>query len=215
MRSIDYFKRHAPMLGLFAAVLSAGCAVVEPKAERWVPPAVGSTWDIAQRNTGSYGKNVQFRVTRGDGTWQGMPVLTLSNSLGMTTMVSPESGRWHAIVGRDGKALMSWDPPLGWDYPLTVGKTWTTSHKMTVHATGKTLSYDLACKVDNHGDVTVAAGTFKAFKVVCSTTAGNEETYWTSPELGVFVKTSLKRTDKSPFGPGTQEAELVAQTIKR
>ena len=58
--------------------------------------------------------------------------------------------------------------------------------------------------------VTVKAGTFDTFKVVCTTDIGNEETYWTQPDLGVFIKTQLRRTDKSPFGPGTQAAELVS-----
>lgn len=65
---------------------------------------------MAQRNTGSYGKDVQFRVTRGDGVWQGAPVVTMANSLGMTTMAAP-NGHWIAIVGRDGKPVMSWSAP--------------------------------------------------------------------------------------------------------
>ena len=71
------------------------------------------------------------------------------------------------------------------------------------------------CIRDSHGDVTVPAGTFKAFKVTCTTTIGNEDTYWRSPDLGVYVKSSLRRTEKSPFGAGTQESEMVSQAIRK
>ena len=59
--------------------------------------------------------------------------------------------------------------------------------KVTVHATGKTIPFEASCKVVDHGDVTVPAGTFKAFKVTCTTTIGNEDTYWRSPDLGVYA----------------------------
>jgi hypothetical protein len=209
MKKTESIARLVSLSGLALAVLVSGCAVVAPRAERWTPPPAGSSWEMTQRNTGSYGKDVAFRVTRGDGVWQGAPVITIANSLGMTTMTAP-SGHWIAAVGRDGKPVTSWSPPLGFDYPLTVGKTWTTSYRLTIHARGNTLPYDLSCKVESHEKVTVKAGTFDAFKVVCTTNIGNEETYWTNPDMDVFIKTVLRRTDKSPFGPGTQETELVS-----
>ena len=215
MKTIEGFKRNAATVGLCAAVLSGGCAVMEPRVERASPPAVGSTWEIAQRNTGSYGKDMRLQISRGDGTWEGAKVVTYSNSLGMTTMATLDDGSWIAIVGRNGKPLMSFDPPLGWQYPIMVGKTWTTSHKMTAHATGKTIPFELSCKVLDHGDVTVPAGTFKAFKIACTSTIGNEDTFWFSADHGIYVKTSLRRTEKSGFGPGTQEAELVSQAIRK
>jgi hypothetical protein len=200
---------------LAAAVLAGGCALMEPKAERYQPPPVGSTWTIAQRNTGSYGQDAQFTVTRGEATWQGQRVIALASSRGFTTMVHPETGRWIAIVGRDGTPLFSWDPPLGWEWPLEVGKTWTTSYRMTMHAAKRTVPYDFSCKVEDYGDVTVRAGTFKAFRIACKSTIGTDEMYWSSPELGVFLKSSIKRDASSPNGVGTQETELVSQTIRQ
>lgn len=209
------FTRRAAWGGLAVVLAASGCAVLAPRADRWTPPPAGSNWEVAQRSTGSYGKDVVLSVTRGDGVWQGVPVVTFANSQGMTTMVRPD-GHWIALVGRDGKAATTWDPPLGFDYPLTVGKSWVTSYRMTLGASGRTLAYDLACKTDSYEKVTVKAGTFDTFKVVCQTTIGNEETYWTNPEMGVFIKTSLRRTDKSPFGAGTQEAELLSvPAVKR
>jgi hypothetical protein len=202
-------------LAALAAVLAAvGCASVEPKAERGVAPPVGSTWTIEQRNSGSYGKDAQVQVTRGEGTWQGKPVAAYANSGGNTMMVTSE-GSWIAFVGRDGKPMLSFDPPLGWQYPLMVGKTWTAKYRMTMHAANKTVDFDMSCRVEGYENVTVKAGTFPAFRIACTNGIGNEDTMWTSPDLGIFVKTKLKRTDKSVFGPGTQEAELIAQTIRK
>ena len=59
------------------------------------------------------------------------------------------------------------------------------------------------------------AGTFKAFKIAYSDTTGTEDTSWFSFELGIWVKQSIKRAANSPIGAGTQEAELVSQTIRK
>lgn len=209
------FTRLGILSSLTFAFATGGCSVVEPRAERWTPVTVGASWEVAQRNTGSYGRDVVLQVTRGDGVWQGKPVVTIANSQGLTIMTE-QSGHWNAIVGRDGKAIMSWDPPLGFQYPMVVGATSVTAYRMTLGASGKTINYNLTCKVESYEKVAVRAGTFDAFKVVCSTDIGNEETYWTNPAMGVFVKNHLRRTEKSPFGAGTQEAELVSTpTLKR
>ena len=203
------FWRRTGLTGLVLALVIGGCAFLGPKAERWTPPPAGASWEMAQRNTGSYGKDALVRLTRGDGMWQGAPVITFVGSQGVTTMARTD-GRWIAMVGRDGKAITSWDPPLGFEYPMTVGKSWVSPFRMTLGASGKTIAYDLACKIESHEKVTVKAGTFEAFKIVCNTNIGNEEIYWANPDVGVFIKTQLRRTEKSPFGPGTQEAELVS-----
>jgi hypothetical protein len=124
-------------------------------------------------------------------------------------------GGWAAILSPDGKPILSYDPPFGFDYPLMVGKTWTKSYKLTVHASRRVFPFDATFKVEAYEDVTVPAGTFKAFKISSSTNTGSEDTYWFAPELGLFVKQSLRRTDKSGYGPGTREVELVSQSIKK
>ena len=58
------------------------------------------------------------------------------------------------------------------------------------------------------------AGTFKAFRVRTIDDAGNDNVQWFSPDLGIFIKQSLKRTAKHAQGPGTREIELISQKIR-
>jgi hypothetical protein len=206
-------KKGAAHAAVFAAVLG-GCAGFGPQADSWVPAPVGATWEIAQRNTGSYGKDTQLKVTRGaDTTWQGAPVIAMASSQGGTIIARPGDGKWIVMVGRDGKPVMSFDPPIGWEYPLKVGKTWTTRHRITTHATGNSVAYEFSCNVEDFEKVTVLAGTFDTFRIRCKTNLGTDETYWSSPGLGPFVKTRLMRDARHPAGAGTQESELVAKSF--
>jgi hypothetical protein len=201
-----------------AAALLAGCATAPaPRAERWTAPPLGATWDITQRNTGSYGPDAQVRMTRTpDGTWKGQPALVFTNQRGGTLKLDPASGRWFALSAPNGEPVVSFEPALGWTFPIEVGQQWTTRHRMTMHtAGGRTVEYDLSCRVEAFEKVTVPAGTFDAFRIGCRTSIDNTETFWSSPDLGVFVKSSLRRGPANPQGPGTQDTELAAQTIRR
>jgi len=198
---------------LTAALLSGGCAMMEPKAERYVAPPLGSSWVTAQRSMGSFGTGTaQVQSTRGERVWQGKQVITFASQQG--TIVSMPEGGFVAILGPGDKPLISWDPPISYEWPLTAGKTWTKTYRMTL-ADNRSIAYDNRCKVDAYEDVTVPAGAFKAFKVTCSTTIGDESTTWFSPELGIFVKQSQRRAANSPLGAGTRESELLSQTIRK
>ena len=214
MKSPVSFRLHLATASLAAALVAGGCSMMEPKAERHVGPPLGSTWVQAQRNTGSYGSGaVQVTFKRGERMWQGKLMGTYETPQQVTVFAA--DGNWVAMLSPDGKPILTYDPPIGYDYPLVVGKTWTKSYRMTVIAKNQVIPFDATYKVEAYEDVTVPAGTFKAFKVVSSTSAGSEDIHWYAPEPGVFVKQSLKRTDKSGYGPGTREVELVSQPIKK
>lgn len=197
-------------LAALAATLLGACAAMGPRAERWVVPAPGSTWEMAQRNTGSYGKDVRYSVTSGTTTWKGAPAVALKNSMGSTILADPQTGKWLVVLGPNGQPAMSYDPPMGWEYPLHVGKSWSGHQRLTLHGPGRTLEFDFTCKVDGVEKVSVAAGSFDTFRIFCEG-PGSKETYWSSTENGQFVKTRLVREPNNPFGPGTQESELVSR----
>jgi hypothetical protein len=206
-------KLQVASAGLALAMVSGGCAMVAPKAERFVAAPIGSTWTQAQSNSGSYGSGkVQTQVTRGERMWQGKQVITYQTP--QSAILAEPNGNWIGIVSGD-KPIMTWDPPVGWDWPLEVGKTWTHSHRFTNHAKQQTIPFQSTQKVEAYEDVTVPAGTFKAFKISTSDTLGNENVNWFSPELGIFVKSINTRTAKHVAGPGRQETEIVSQTIKK
>ena len=200
--------------GLALAMVSGGCVMMAPKAERLATPPLGSTWVMARRDSGSFGSaNVQVSSKRGERMWQGRQVITFETPES-AILAAPGSGDWLGIVSGD-KPLITWEPGLSWDWPLEVGKTWTHNHHMTIHARKQTIPYQVTQKVEAYEDVTVPAGTFKAFKISTSSNLGEENANWYSPELGIFVKQINTRTAKNPAGPGRREVEMVSHTITK
>lgn len=199
--------------GLLAAgvgvALAGGCALIEPRAERYVPPPLGTTWETARHDAGSYGRgSVKVAGRRGEASWQGQTVVTFEGA-GLPTVYAAPNGSWQGMYSR-GQPVITWDPPLSWEWPLEVGKSWTREQRMTIHAAKRTIPYVLTQRVEAYEDVTVPAGTFKAFKVSTVTSLGDENLVWFSPAHGIFIKQSLKRTARHAQGPGTREIELLS-----
>ncbi|MEJ8835042.1 hypothetical protein [Ramlibacter sp. AN1133] len=204
----------AAAAALAACVGSGGGAGGGPVMSHWTPAPPGTTWQVVQRNTGSYGQDAQVTWTREDTRWKGAPAIGLKSSMGTVIMTEPVGGRWVSVVDTGGKPVLSYDPPIGWQFPLKVGKTWSQHERMTLHASSKVVEFDFACKVEAFEKVTVRAGTFDAFRIHCKT-PGTDDIYWISPRVGPFVKTQLRRDANSMFGAGTQEQELVSAPAAR
>jgi hypothetical protein len=191
-----------------------GRKATAPKAERYVTPSVGSTFTWANINTGSFGSGTTQSTSKlAERMWEGKRVTAFVGSGGV--LLCNADGTWPAILGADDKPILSYNPPIGYDWPLEVGKTWTKSYRVTIHPKNQTIPFDHTSKVEAYEDVTVPAGTFKVFKVSSSNTIGAENVQWFSPELGLFVKQIQKRSANSPFGPGTRNDELVSYTIAK
>lgn len=200
---------------LFAALaslslLGAGCGLLAPKAEHYVPPPLGTTWTNTVQSTGSYGSGSrQVPGKRSERTLQGSTVVQFDGAAG--SILARPNGDWLGIYKGDSPVL-TWDPPLSWQWPLEVGKSWTRAQRVTNHGTKQTTSYELTQTVEGFEDVTVPAGTFKTFKISTVNSLGDDNMLWFSPELGIFVKQINKRTDKHDQGPGTQTSELTSYT---
>lgn len=192
------------------ALLAAGCGLMTPKAERYAAPPLGTSWVTARSDTGSYGSGSgRIQGRRGERMWQGAQMITFEGADG--TIVASPDGNWQGIY-RGDTPLITWDPPLNWAWPIEVGKTWTRDQRMTIHAAKRTVAYTVTQKVESYGDVTVPAGTIKAFKISTKTSLGDDNLVWFSPEHGIFIKQSLKRTSAHAQGAGTREIELVSYT---
>ena len=199
--------------GLAAAVVMGGCGLMAPKAERYMAPASGSSYVVQRHDTGSYGTadgQVPFKVGRR--MYQGSEVTSWSGP--KVGVLALPSGNWLGIFAGD-KPVITWDPPLGWEWPLEVGKSWSKEYRMTNHMNQRTVSYQSTQKVEAYEDVTVPAGTFKTFRVTTSTTLGDENVVWFSPDLGIWVKAQMRRSAEHPAGPGTRDDVLVSHDIRR
>jgi len=199
-------------LGLALAIISAGCAMIAPKGERYVAAPLGSTWTQVKRESGSYGsKNAREQWRRGERMWQGRQVLTFEGP--QFTILAELDGTWIGFFKGD-TPILSFNK-ASWQWPLNVGKTWTRDRTITFHAKKQTIPYQQTYKVEAYEDVTVPAGTFKTFKVRISSTLGQENVVWFEPKVGIFVKQINTRTAKHRAGPGTQEIEIASLTIAK
>jgi hypothetical protein len=197
-----------------AALLSA-CAAVPP-GDHYVPPPIGMTYTSQYQDTGSFGNgksDVPGQVAMRD--WNGTPVIAFvqgSQGAQGALLMLPQ-GEFVALTGPDGKPQISWDPPTVWAFPLVVGKTWKKQYKVKFHAQNREVPFEVTQVVEAYEDIVVPAGTFKAFRVHTSDTLGNDNVQWFAPDVGMFVKTSMHRTDKNAFGAGTRDTEM--QSFKR
>jgi hypothetical protein len=111
--------------------------------------------------------------------------------------------------------LMTWEPSLGYDWPLAVGKSFARNYRFVNHVTKQTTEIKSTMTVQAIEEVTVPAGTFKAFKILYADSLGVESLNWFSPEAVGWVKIQAKRDTRHPAGPGTQDLEMLSYTIKR
>jgi hypothetical protein len=200
--------------GLAVALVFGASATAAPKGD-YVATPIGSTFTYALHATGSFGSgDSQVTSKKEQRTWEGKTVEAIVSPLGVTLVNQSDAG-WVAQLAPDGKVLFTFDPPLAFHFPLEVGKTWTTSYKLTVQANNQTSAFDATFKVEAYEDVTVPAGTFKVFRISYIDTRGSDNMEYFIPDLGIFAKRSWTRTDKAPAGPGTVVRELVSYSLPK
>lgn len=191
------------------AALMAGCASAPPKAERYVAPPVGASWKVQVSSTGSFGNasKVEQQISMRNVVVDGKPYHRFDAGGGAT--LQDDSVGLFMVLGPGDRPLMRYDPPLGYEFPLEVGKTWTQDLALTVGGTTKT-PMKAQWKVEAYEDVTVPAGTFKAWRVVF-TDFGFKQTTWSMPDTaGVYAKRVSERGPTHPQGgAGTQVIELL------
>jgi len=207
-------KAQSAVAALGMSSLIAGCAPMEPAAEKYAPPPVGTTYERDIRATGSFGKSYR-EASKYVGMRQvmGREVHVHERSTGQTSMLD-DGGGWIGQFKGDAP-IFTFDPPHGVEFPITVGKTLTRDVRMTMHAQNRVVPFKASWKVEAHEDVTVPAGTFKTFRIAYEDSLGTQGTWWNIPENGIFAKWSVRRSDKHPAGPGTQDAELVSVNTNR
>lgn len=205
-------KQQMAGAGLAVALVTAGCATT-PTLERYPMPPQGATWTTAVTLSGSFGSGSrQTKTIVGTESWEGRS-MTVFQGQPMTTFVD-SNGCWVAQAAA-GKPVFSWNPPICYRYPLSVGNAWLDARRMTLHQTNASLEVESHWNVSAYEEITVPAGKFAAYRITYSATDGVDRVDWFSPALGIHVKSSVRRTDRNPSGPGSVESELIAHTIQR
>ena len=207
-------KLYLTLALLALALVSVGCATA-PMYERFAAPPLGSTYTLLLSEAGSFGSGAtQITMKIAERMWEGKRMTAYVSPTGVT--LTTADGAFAAILGPDDKPILSFEPPIGYEYPLEVGKTWSKSYRVTVHATKQTIPFDATWKVEAYEEsLTVAAGTFKVFKISYSDTLGTETVTWSSPEVGMWIKRVETRTAKHASGAGWREIQLTRQDIAK
>ncbi len=195
-----------------AASLLAVPSLAQPVADSPAATPAGTVMTFHRKSSGSLGTfDGPVVWTISHGTWEGRPAVMQMARLGGSAF-DPKTHANMATLDAEGKATMVFDPPVGYQWPLQVGKTWTSKHTATTPATGRSVPLEVTWKVEAWEDVTVPAGTFKTYKVVTTNNFGEVETRWTAPGTGiVLAKRLVTRPATHPQGAGELEAVLLSQ----
>jgi hypothetical protein len=195
-----------------AASLFTVPSFAQPVAESPAATPAGTVTTFHRKSSGSLGTfDGPVVWTFSHGTWEGRPAVMQMARLGGSAF-DPKTHANMATLDAEGKATMVFDPPVGYQCPLQVGKTWTSKHTATTPATGRSVPLEVNWKVEAWEDVTVPAGTYKTYKVVTTNNFGEVETRWTAPGTGiVLAKRLVTRPATHPQGAGELEAVLLSQ----
>lgn len=157
------------------------------------PIPVGTKW-IVETVDQAGSKKTTLTVT-GTSTFQGKPVY-LATDGARTTIIDAATNNTIGVMTGDKLASTTVPTEGTLSWPLSVGKVWTASFDYTDYVQGASFSgVSSRVTVAGYEDVTVPAGTFKAFRIQ-STPLQNESvsrTVWYAPVPGVIVKRLWER----------------------
>ena len=205
---------------LVLALAGAGLVALAPARAQtdpgnFVSQPDGTVTTYQRTSEGSYGNfsgAVRWTQTRRD--WNGRTWVAQDGGPAGITLHDPARHTLVASLKPAGQPVYSYDPPVGYDWPLAVGKAWTVVYGLTTYARPATISMTMNFKVEALEDVTVPAGTFKAYKVVSTDNLGEVQQVWTTPSLGLAtVKRINDRPASHPLGAGHLEGVLVSRVL--
>lgn len=189
-------------------LLLAGCASPPSTSGAYLAPKPGSTVEYRMTNTGSFGNGTSLAMMRiSEASWKGQSVLRYEGPTG--SVLNNDQAGAVAMLDPAGRPAVSYEPALGYQWPLAVGKTWESNHVVTT-ATGTQFPMKASWKVEALEDVVVPAGRFKAWRVTMTDNLGFRQTSWSVPQqLGMFAKRLSERPAGHPQGAGTQLYEMT------
>jgi len=200
---------------VLAAWVLAGCATAPTEPGAWVSPTTGTVTTYQRQSNGSFG-TVRTQVVwtvEAERVWEGRRVVPSVSPQAGTSLYDAQTHGFVAQLGPDGKPAVSFDPPIVLQLPLAVGSSWSSKHTLTSYARQARMPYEVTFKVEAYEDVTVPAGTFKAFRVATKDSFGELDTRWYVPsDHGLLVKRVTERPAAHPQGTGRLEGQLLSRT---
>lgn len=197
--------------GMVLALLMGTAAA--QNGDRPTPLPTGHSRVNQLQDRGSFGNGANEVETRTvQVTWEDRNFTGLQSRMGTTLM--RENGEWFGVLASDGRLVVRWDPPISDDWPLEVGKVSVRQYRAKIPASDQPVPMESRMEVEAVADVTVPAGTFRTFRVRSTDSLGNASVEWYSPDLKLWVRRSMERTDKHAHGAGRREIGLKSQNIR-
>jgi hypothetical protein len=186
-------------------------------AERPVWPPAGSTWKARVTASGSLGSGTRESVLESQGQveWEGRKAFGLQVQGGPQFLFDPD--RRLLAQMREGKPFITYLPHEAlYEWPLVIGKSWTSEFQQKRHATGKIWDYKFQFMVETFENVSTPAGEFRAFRIRRNSPHDHDHyIVWYEPVLGIQVKHDWERYANHPEGPGTNRMELLSHSITK
>ena len=179
-------------------------ASVGPSGERALKPTwtVGDEWSYRWQSPEGKGTFV-WAVDRFDNA-DGIDSVVIKSGSRESFYRREDGALRHSTV--NGRVESRFDPPfLSLPFPLEVGKQWHPESTRELPRARQTAEVLLDCRVEGEESVTVPAGTFRTFHVICNNQRSKLLNFelWYAPEVGHMVK------ERTRFSYGIRERELT------
>ena len=180
------------------------------KAEVGFPP-VGTKW--VGRIVPQSGPTVTLTYTViEDGTYESIPVHRVVAGID-TNLYDVATSNMMATLrfGKEATSITPHDGTFSW--PLFVGKTWTATYTFNNRVQGMTIGpMHVEYRVTAYEDVSVPAGSWKAFKIESETASNAFSTIWYAPDAKLIVKRINETTIGHPMGRTKWVYEIISYT---
>lgn len=181
--------------------LSSGTAIKQCRAPIW---NIGDFWKFGS------GEIKLIRVE------ENLYIAENSSSSDLAAYDKNTLEKTFSIDDKGGRVKIESSFPIYFDFPLYVGKKWKRHFSARPSFATRYYNYLMEYKVLRIEDITVSAGTFKAFKIEINHTnyeakVSGKAHIWYSPKVKLFVKVAL---DGSSYWRGAQGFELMSFNLK-
>jgi hypothetical protein len=147
-----------------------------------------------------------------DGAYEGKPVhrVVVGNDTNLYDIATSNAVATLRF-GKEATSTLPHDGTFSW--PLYVNKSWTATFTFNNRVQGMTVGpLNVQYRVTAFEDVTVPAGTWKAFKIESETSNNAFSTIWYAPEIHLMVKRINETTVGHPSGRTKTEYEVIEYT---